>query len=560
MCRYLVADGTHVEQDQPYAEMEAMKQVMLLSAPAAGRISFHISENCSLSSGDVVASLVLDDPDSVSKGRPFTGTWPRLAQPQVQSDGIQHLYKDAMGAVDMILAGFTGDVDTALHDLFDVLESAELPFVLWDEQWGAARLLLPDEAAQHVDSIVTRARRGNGSGHVQAAAAGAQNSAAPGDFPAEDVHSALEECILSAPVSEQRIIESAIARARELVSQLQDGPGALARHVAHTIITKFLDSEQPFIGAASEQDATAALRQEHACNLQHVLDVLLSHQALPEKAQLVRGVLDAIVAAQPQPFRHALRRLATLPARAPLTRVVQRAQQMLETSLLTQLSAEIAAALVPPSENGTEGEESQASSASLAGATGGRLPHNSSLASLTGGQRVLSQAVSKLADELQSLGSLDEKCVTLAVSVLSGCPLNQQKGSRHQLLQAMVRLLQVRRTFAGLQVAMLRVTCRLALLVSAPAAVEEAVALLLCSPGPKLRNLACLAYIRRLYSPYLLSGPRLLVCSTPSYRWTFSASISSGANWFHTSWSHSGCQRCLHAHAISVCMQLQARS
>ena len=40
MCRWLVEDGAHVEQDMQYAEVEAMKQIMLLTSPASGHIHF----------------------------------------------------------------------------------------------------------------------------------------------------------------------------------------------------------------------------------------------------------------------------------------------------------------------------------------------------------------------------------------------------------------------------------------------------------------------------------------------------------------------------------------
>ena len=46
MCRMLVEDGAHVEQDVQYAEMEAMKQIMLLTSPASGHIHFQARSRC----------------------------------------------------------------------------------------------------------------------------------------------------------------------------------------------------------------------------------------------------------------------------------------------------------------------------------------------------------------------------------------------------------------------------------------------------------------------------------------------------------------------------------
>jgi glycine cleavage system H lipoate-binding protein len=36
LVRYLVEDGGHIQADAPYAEMEVMKMVMTLMAPASG--------------------------------------------------------------------------------------------------------------------------------------------------------------------------------------------------------------------------------------------------------------------------------------------------------------------------------------------------------------------------------------------------------------------------------------------------------------------------------------------------------------------------------------------
>lgn len=76
--------------------------------------------------------------------------------------------------------------------------------------------------------------------------------------------------------------------------------------------------------------------------------MLLSHQALPRKAELVLGVLDTLVASAASHFKLQLAQLAALPTVAPLDRVVQRAQQLLDHALLSELSVAIASALIPP--------------------------------------------------------------------------------------------------------------------------------------------------------------------------------------------------------------------
>lgn len=44
LLRYLVSDGSHIEADTPYAEVEVMKMCMPLLSPASGVIQFNMSE------------------------------------------------------------------------------------------------------------------------------------------------------------------------------------------------------------------------------------------------------------------------------------------------------------------------------------------------------------------------------------------------------------------------------------------------------------------------------------------------------------------------------------
>lgn len=104
-CRCLVPDGTHIDQDTPFAEIEVMKQIMLMMVPAGGTISFEVAEGCVLQAGDLVATLELDQPDAVAKGEPFMGSLPALGPPQVASNSIDYVFKRSMRLVDMILAG-----------------------------------------------------------------------------------------------------------------------------------------------------------------------------------------------------------------------------------------------------------------------------------------------------------------------------------------------------------------------------------------------------------------------------------------------------------------------
>ena len=73
LARLLVPDGSHLNKGDPYVEIEVMKMYMSLKADEAGTVHFQMSEGATLTPGDVVAMVKLDDPDKVIKSETFTG-------------------------------------------------------------------------------------------------------------------------------------------------------------------------------------------------------------------------------------------------------------------------------------------------------------------------------------------------------------------------------------------------------------------------------------------------------------------------------------------------------
>ena len=65
--RYIVSNGEHVDQGQPFAEIEVMKMIMPVVAPLSGCIQFEQNAGCILNPGTVLGTLELDDPSSVNK-------------------------------------------------------------------------------------------------------------------------------------------------------------------------------------------------------------------------------------------------------------------------------------------------------------------------------------------------------------------------------------------------------------------------------------------------------------------------------------------------------------
>lgn len=79
--------------------------IMPLLAPASGKIHFVLPEGSVMNSGDLIATMELDDPEAITKATPYTGGFPELGPPIVHSEGVDHRFKEAYTACKNVMAG-----------------------------------------------------------------------------------------------------------------------------------------------------------------------------------------------------------------------------------------------------------------------------------------------------------------------------------------------------------------------------------------------------------------------------------------------------------------------
>jgi acetyl-CoA carboxylase/biotin carboxylase 1 len=71
-----VKDGDHISSGDAYAEIEVMKMYMPLITKESGIFTATKLVASVLANGDVVGSLLLDDPSAVKRAIPFSGSLP----------------------------------------------------------------------------------------------------------------------------------------------------------------------------------------------------------------------------------------------------------------------------------------------------------------------------------------------------------------------------------------------------------------------------------------------------------------------------------------------------
>ncbi|KAL5714796.1 acetyl-coenzyme-A carboxylase [Ranunculus cassubicifolius] len=330
LLRFLVPDGSHVDADSPYAEVEVMKMCMPLLLPAAGAIHFKISEGQAMQAGDLIASLDLDDPTAVRKAEPFHGSFPLLGPPTAVSGKVHQRCAASLNAARMILAGYEHNVDEVVQDLLNCLDSPELPFLQWQECMAVLANRLPKSLRIELDTTFKEFEK-------------IANSLKTVDFPARLLRGVLEAHLLRYSDKDKATQERLVEPLMSLVKSYEGGRESHARVIVQSLFEEYLSIEELF-NDNIQADVIERLRLQYTKDLLKVVDVVLSHQGVRNKNKLILRLMEALVYPNPAAYRDKLIRFSALNHRS-YSELALKASQLLEQTKLSELRSSIARSL-----------------------------------------------------------------------------------------------------------------------------------------------------------------------------------------------------------------------
>ncbi|MEW5311712.1 MAG: hypothetical protein WDW38_003401 [Sanguina aurantia] len=344
LVRQLVAPGSRVQINTPYAELEVMKMLMPLLTPAPGLVNFVIPEGSVVAAGELIARLTLDPGTEVVQAQPFTGSLPDIGPPQIPTERLDHVFKAALEAAHMIMAGYPQPVDSVVNNLMLCMDSPALALLKWTNEYTVVRSKLPSTLAAKLDAITAEHEQ-----EVENYEAASQRLALqpPCDFPSQVFMDAVQRGIEEAPAVERPSLALVSEPLVAVAKQHGTSREAFARRLVTSLLEQFLDVEERFQlsgEATTEQEVVDALRKEHSGELAAVLDLVMAHQGLQHRAELASRLMLTLVLPSPAMYRPQLRRLAQLAVKGT-EELGQRARHLLEQSLLADLRSVVARAL-----------------------------------------------------------------------------------------------------------------------------------------------------------------------------------------------------------------------
>ncbi|KAH7276946.1 hypothetical protein KP509_39G027900 [Ceratopteris richardii] len=331
LLRFLVPDGSHIDPDMPYAEVEVMKMCMPLLCPAAGTIHFKMSEGQAMMAGDLIASLDLDDPSAVRKAVPYEGGFPPLGPPTPIAGKVHQRCAASIQAAQNVLAGYDHDIDEVVETLLSCLDDPQLPLLQWQECMSVLATRLPKDLKAQLDM---KFKEYESSFSVTLGSV---------EFPAKSFRTILEAYISSVSEKDKSTIERLLEPLLSLAKSYEGGREGHACNIVQSLFKSYLDVEELF-NETPEADVIEGLRQRYKKDLLRVVDIVLSHQGVRMKNKLILRLMGALVYANPAAYREQLIRFAVLndPKFAELA---VRAIQLLEQTKLSELRSTIARSL-----------------------------------------------------------------------------------------------------------------------------------------------------------------------------------------------------------------------
>ncbi|KAJ6730387.1 hypothetical protein OIU85_021209 [Salix viminalis] len=329
LLRYLVSDGSHIDADMPYVEVEVMKMCMPLLSPACGVIRFKMSEGQAMQAGELIARLDLDDPSAVRKAEPFHGSFPVLGPPTAISGKVHQRCAASLNAARMILAGYDHNIDEVVQNLLVCLDSPELPFLQWQECSAVLANRLPKDLRTELEATCREYEGISSSLNI--------------DFPAKLLKGVLEAHLSSCPEKEKGAQERLVEPLMSLVKSYEGGRESHARVIVQTLFEEYLSVEELFSDNI-QADVIERLRLQYKKDLLKVVDIVLSHQGVRSKNKLILCLMEQLVYPNPAAYRDKLIRFSQL-NHTNYSELALKASQLLEQTKLSELRSTIARSL-----------------------------------------------------------------------------------------------------------------------------------------------------------------------------------------------------------------------
>lgn len=283
LVRYLVCESQYVEAGTSIAEVEIMKMYMPVLANVNGRVSLTRSVGDTLSAGDVLAHLQVDDATQIRHASPFAGTLSQSTHmpPTMPSTLPHHRLTTTLATLNNVLAGyFNNDMLTtaAVDVLIETLRDPMLPIAQLCEALALARKQLSPTTNDALAATLSTYTEPRG------------NEANMSDYFVLQVKHVLRDAVLKAK-ADSATLAAVLSPAFEVIEAHSRGTSYYESSVLCSLLRQYATVETSMVGGAA-----AVLKQRSAgWTGDEIFSRCLSHEGCARKNKLVLRLLDPYI-------------------------------------------------------------------------------------------------------------------------------------------------------------------------------------------------------------------------------------------------------------------------
>ena len=286
--QYLVKDKSSIKAGTPFVECEVMKMIFPLVCEVDGVITFPNPAGTILEAGELLASIILEDPSSVKKATPFSGEFPAMLDPRVPEDMPHLRLARLQGEVEYVLSGYyCPDVERLVHQYLKSLFDHNVPLSMLKQALSENSALLPVKLRETISELIDR----YGWQVVER-----KNSSVQPLFPVD----AVKEEVAKVTAQKRKISKeseevwlTSISGFTQVLDDLNSDPYEHGLNAISEILTKFLAVEEIFQGRPQE-DALLLLRDQNEDDMEAVYHSAMSYFSDASKVDVVYGILQRV--------------------------------------------------------------------------------------------------------------------------------------------------------------------------------------------------------------------------------------------------------------------------
>ncbi len=255
-----------------------MKMYMPLVAQEDGIVELEKQAGTMLEAGDLLGTLILDDPFRVHQvSQPFLGHLPDFGPPQVVGVKSAQRFLFLYGILNDILDGFDNQfaITLTFQELLSVLRDPELPYSEWSVHLSALSSSMPQSLTACLTQIINRAKvRGR-------------------EFPAKKLSRALEEFLNGGIESAMGLLRPVLAPLIDVMKKYDEGQRVHEFNVSSQLLEHYIAVESPFSDeTVSDEEKILRLRGVNQNDIIKVIQTILSHNNISAKNDLILAILD----------------------------------------------------------------------------------------------------------------------------------------------------------------------------------------------------------------------------------------------------------------------------